>query len=85
MPYGLTEAEMAMLEALVDSPAYKVLRKIVKAESDQLLNMLRTETSITTINQIQGRIVGTESIATIPWNLVHHRKQTQAKAKKSKI
>lgn len=75
LPYDLTESEMAMLEALIDSPAYKVLRKIVKGESDKLLNMLRTESSITEINRVQGRIVGTEAIANIPLALVTHYRQ----------
>lgn len=85
LPYELTEAEMAMLEALIDSPAYKVLRKIVKVESDKLLNSLRTEASITEINRIQGRIVGVESIANVPFALVSHYRKPIIKAKRPKI
>lgn len=81
-PYGLTESDMLLLRAIMESPANVVLRKIIKGESDKVLAQLRLEGESKEIYRLQGRIIGTEALANIIYALGSQQVAKEKKANK---
>jgi hypothetical protein len=79
----LNDSEKSLLAALVQSPAFKVLEKIVENDVTQSKNLLVHADDIQAIHRLQGRIVGAQLIKSIPNLLAHqHNKQKVAAEKK---
>lgn len=84
LPYNLTKEEMAMLQAFVTGPAYKILKKITDQEIASLHGMLETEANHVGVARLQGRITGTRAMIAVPFTLVAQKVGAEHKAAEEK-
>jgi hypothetical protein len=62
----LTDDEMRQIDALVASPVFGVLRKVLHGYRKHIESMLVTETSHPELMRLQGRVMGIRMIENVP-------------------
>jgi hypothetical protein len=61
-----TENERAMLFALTQSPAFKILQKVIDEDRMECLAAIANEKDYGTIRELQGRILGCKALENVP-------------------
>lgn len=77
-----TEIERSMLLALVSSPVFKVLEKVINEDREECLNRLASEKSMDEIRRLQGRVEGCQVLKNVPKLLAQYEVDRQAKESK---
>jgi hypothetical protein len=80
-PYDMTEGEMAMIKAMVESPLYNVLCKVLRFEADKTRALLCSAEEPKEMYRLQGRIIGTEAAAKVLNALAQLNPQPKPKEK----
>lgn len=77
----LSDEDFIMLESLVKSPAFTVLRKVIALYKAEATGVLETESDTHKMFQAQGRIAGAKAIENCTLLVQQWKKNQQTKAR----
>lgn len=84
--HQLSEDERVLLKALIEGPAFGILKKIAQKEIDILQELMITAEERDVMIRLQGRIVGIKSFVLVPQAIVAgHNQQEAAKQPKKPV
>ncbi len=79
----MQENDLEMVEALVKSPAFAALVRVIEAQKQPLIAALVQSKDPDEVKQLQGRIQGMNMLANIPTLLTQQREKKRTATKKS--
>lgn len=62
----LSEEELVLIESIVRSPAFGILKKVISGEIEETKSLLCTVDDEKKFRQLQGRIAGLQTINNLP-------------------
>lgn len=78
----LTPEEYDLLEALVNTPAFALLKKVTGQQKEIIKESLVSASSMDMVRTLQGQIAGVNLITTVPEIVAKARAHTRAERKK---